>query len=319
MNTPLLVTGASGFVGSALARHLVERGFAVRGTARGASSAMPAGVHPIHAELAERTDWSAALGGVDTVVHCAARVHVMREAAVDPLAEFRRVNVEGTLGLARQAAAAGVRRFVFLSSIKVLGESTRPGRPFTPDDRPAPEDAYGTSKHEAEAALLALAAATGLEVVIIRPPLVYGPGVKGNFASLVRWVRRGRPLPFGAIDNRRSLVALDNLVSFSALCADRARSPSAANQVYLVSDGQDESTPDLVRRIARAYGARPALLPVPPALMRGAARLLGRQAAADRLLGSLQVDSAKCGQLGWRPAVTMDQQLEKMARDDASV
>lgn len=318
MTATVLVTGATGFVGGALARHLVEQGCTVRGASRTALPSSAQGIESFIVDLTEPTDWAAALRGADSLVHCAARVHVMRESSADPLAEFRRANVEGTLNLARQAADAGVRRFVFLSSVKVLGESTPPDRPFLPDSPPAPQDAYGVSKHEAEEGLRQLSAATGMQLVIIRPPLVYGPGVKGNFAALVRMVRRGLPLPFGAIENRRSLVALDNLVSFVALCADPNRSPSAAGQAFLVSDGVDESTAGLVRKIASAYGRRPLLVPLPPSLIRMAAWLAGRQAAADRILGSLQVDSSKCGRLlGWKPVLTIDEQLRKMARHDA--
>jgi nucleoside-diphosphate-sugar epimerase len=239
---------------------------------------------------------------------------MMHEKLANPLAEYRRVNVQGTENLARQAVQAGVRRFVFISSVKVNGEATSPGQPFTPADAPAPQDAYGQSKHEAERALWQVALDTGMEVVVIRPPLVYGPGVKGNFAQMVQWVRRGVPLPLGALDNRRSLVALDNLVGFIALCADPARSPQAANQTFLVADGDDVSTPEMLRRVAHAYGVRARLLPVPVGLMRGAARLLGQAAVADRLFGSLQVDASKARTLlGWTPEVTMQAQLRKMA------
>jgi len=314
----VLVTGATGFVGNALARRLAQGPFHVRGSVRQAARSLPANVEQVRGDLTSETDWSAALHDVHAVVHCAARVHVMHDTSADPLSEFRHANVAGTLHLARQAASAGVRRFVFLSSVKVLGESSAPGRPLHPDAVPAPQDAYAVSKLEAEGGLRSLAAATGMEVVIIRPPLVYGPGVKGNFAALVRWIQRGRPLPFGAVENRRSLVALDNLVSFAELCADVERSPAAANQAFLVADGADESTAELVRKIARAYGTQARLVSVPPALMRWGARILGKQAAADRLLGSLQVDSSKCTDLlGWKPVVTMDEQLKSMAAVDA--
>ncbi len=252
------------------------------------------------------------------IVHCAARAHVMNDELADPLAEYRRVNVQGTENLARQAAQAGGRRFVFISSVKVNGEATLPGQPFTPADTPAPQDAYGLSKHEAEQALWQVARDTGMEVVLIRPPLVYGPGVKGNFARMVQWVRQGVPLPLGAVHNRRSLVALDNLVDFIALCASPERSPQVANQTFLVSDGDDVSTTELLRRVAQAYGVPLRLLPVPAGLMRGAAQWLGKAAVADRLFGSLQVDATKAHTLlSWTPPVTMDEQLRQMALYDA--
>lgn len=314
----VLVTGASGFVGSALTQHLVQRGHRVRAAVR--HCAPPAGIECVQAELSPHTDWTAALEGIDTVVHAAARVHVMRDTARAPLEAFRSVNVEGTARLAEQAAACGVRRFVFLSSVKVLGESTPPDRALADDSPAHPQDDYARSKLEAEQRLLALAAQTGLEVVVVRPPLVYGPGVKGNFAALVRWIRAGRPLPFGALDNRRSLVALDNLVSLLALCADRSRSPAAANQIFLVGDGEDVSTAELARRIADAYAKRLVMLPVPPVLFRWAAAALHRQDAAERLLGSLRVDDSRCRELlGWRPVVSMIGQLRSMAQHDSAL
>jgi nucleoside-diphosphate-sugar epimerase len=225
--------------------------------------------------------------------------------------------VKGTLNLARQAAAYGVKRFVFLSSVKVNGECTLNGCAFRAADIPAPEDAYGISKLEAEQGLMDLARETGMEVVIIRPPLVYGPGVKGNFASLVRWVRKGIPLPLGVVHNKRSLVALENLVDFIALCADPERSKLAANEVFLISDGEDVSTNGLLRKVANAYSVAPRLMPIPVLWIRTVARLLGKRAVADRLLGSLVVDSSKAWDLlGWKPVVSMDEQLKNMALHD---
>lgn len=310
----VLITGASGFVGRAVLRHLQSQAIPVRPVFRNADSARLAGVAPEQAALvctlAANTDWSAVLQGVQVVVHCAARAHVMRETAVDPLAVFRAVNVQGTLNLARQAAAAGVRRFVLISSVKVNGESTVLGRPFTANDTPAPKDAYGISKAEAEAGLRAIAEQTGMELVIIRPPLVYGPGVKGNFASMLRWVARGVPLPLAAATgNRRSLVALDNLVSLIATCVQH---PSAAGQVFLAGDGEDVSTAELLRRIAQAQGQSVRLLWAPVGLLGFAARLLGKGAVVQRLLGSLQVDIAKNHQLlGWQPPVSLDEGLRR--------
>lgn len=260
-------------------------------------------------EVNGKTFWEAALNGVDVVVHCAARVHVRNEDS-DPLAGFREVNVAGTLALARQAAAAGVRRFVFVSSIKVNGESTSPGHPFRVEDSPAPEDAYGISKWEAEQGLTVLSAETGMEVVIIRPPLVYGPGVKGNFATLLQWVNKGAPLPFGAVtENRRSLVALDNLIDLMVTCTDH---PAAAGQVFLVSDGEDVSTAELLRRVGVAIGKPVRLLPVPLWMLKSGVALLGRREQAQRLLGSLQVDISRTRErLGWTPPVSLDEGLRR--------
>jgi nucleoside-diphosphate-sugar epimerase len=264
-------------------------------------------------ELGPDTDWTPALDGVDVVVHTAARVHVMHETSADPLAEFRRANVDGTMALARQAAAAGVRRLVFLSSIKVNGEGTIPGRPYRADDVPAPMDPYGVSKHEAEQALLALGRLGPMSVTIIRPVLVYGPGVKGNFLSMLRWVKRGVPLPFGAINNRRSLVALDNLVDLIVTCLEH---PAAANQVFLVSDGEDVSTSTLLRKLGRALERPARLIPVPPAIFAAAASAAGKGAVARRLLGSLQVDAEPTRKLlSWRPPVSLDQAMAVTAKD----
>lgn len=262
-------------------------------------------------DIGASTNWGPALKGVEVVIHCAARVHVMNDEASSPLAEFRRVNVEGTLNLAQQAAVAGVKRFIFLSSIKVNGEGTAPGMPYCADGAATPLDAYGISKHEAEQGLLALAAESGMEVVIIRPVLVYGPGVKANFLSMMRWLYKGIPLPVGAIHNNRSLVALDNLVDLIVTCIDH---PAAANQVFLVSDGEDLSTTDLLRRAGTALGKPARLLPVPSWMLELGANLLGRQALARRLCGSLQVDISKTRELlDWSPPVSVDDALRKTA------
>jgi nucleoside-diphosphate-sugar epimerase len=255
-----------------------------------------------------------AMSGCDAVVHLAGRAHVMNEDAVDPLQAFRAANVDASARLALLAARAGVRRFVFMSSIKVNGERTSLDCPFTPSDSPAPEDAYGVSKWEAEQALQSIAQASKMELVVIRPPLVYGPGVKGNFSRLIEWVKAGIPMPLGAVPNKRSMVALDNLVAFTVLCANFAESPRAAGQVFLVSDGDDVSTTELLHRVAKAYACKTRLIPVPTWLLSRAARLLGRSAAAERLLGSLILDASKAHKLlGWQPSVTMDEQLRKMA------
>jgi nucleoside-diphosphate-sugar epimerase/lipopolysaccharide/colanic/teichoic acid biosynthesis glycosyltransferase len=312
MSSLITVTGAAGFIGAALCVALKERGYAVRGTVRSLNSVSPvSGVeYCTIGNIGEATDWVSALSGVDCVIHCAARAHVMREHAADALAAYREVNVTGTLHLAQQAVAAGVQRFVFISSIKVNGEATLPGQPFNEECAPAPQDAYGQSKAEAEQALQALAAQTGMEVVIIRPALVYGPGVKGNFASMAKAVQRGIPLPFGALHNHRSLVALDNLVTLVLLCVDRIRTPQAANQVFVLADGEDVSTTTLLLKVAKAAGRPSRLLPVPAWLLRAGASLLGKRAVADRLLGNFQVDATKARtMLGWHPVVTMDQEL----------
>ncbi len=308
----VLVTGATGFVGRALVPRLRAGGHVVRAAVRRESSECDADERVVVGDLGPDADWRAAVDGVDAVVHLAARVHVMHDDADDPLAAFRRVNVEGTLALARAAAAAGVRRFVFVSSIKVNGEGTPPGVRYTERDAPAPCDPYGRSKAEAEAALRALSDRTGMELAVVRPPLVYGPGVKANFLRLMSWVERGVPLPFGAVDNRRSLVYVGNLADALATCVEH---PAAAGGVFLVSDGEDLSTGELVRRMARALGRDARMLPVPAGLLGGLARLAGRGAEADRLLGSLRVDaSALHDRLGWTPPFTVDAALAETAR-----
>ena len=302
-----LVTGATGFVGYAVSTELAQRKHDVRRAARNLAGS-DGGYFEL-GDIGPSTNWFGALEGVDAVVHLAARVHVMHDTEADPLTVFRAVNVEGTLNLARQAAAAGVRRFVFVSSIKVNGESTLPGQPFTADDKPAPLDAYSVSKMEAEQGLRQIAAQTGMAVVIIRPPLVYGPGVKANFAALMRAVQRGWPLPLGAVHNRRSLMALDNLVDFIVTCLSH---PQAANQTFLVSDGQDLSTTELVRGMAQAAGVPAHLLPVPVWALQAGASLLGKGDAVQRLCGNLQVDKSKARSLlGWVPPVSVEEGLRR--------
>lgn len=315
----VLVTGATGFVGTALVDRLVGVGrFDVRTAVRRKVSKLPAEVGSVVVgDLTPDTAWQQALVGVETIVHLAARVHVMRDTAADPLAEFRWVNTRGTLNLARQAAAAGVRRFVFLSSVKVNGEGTLtpspfPGGGYKASDPPAPQDAYSISKYEAEVGLQEIAAETGMEAVIVRSPLVYGPGVKANFQALMRTVARGIPLPLGAIHNRRSLVALDNLVDLIRTCVEH---PAAANETFLVSDGEDLSTTELIRRMARAMGRPARLIPVPTTVLMAGATLLGKRKVVARLCGSLQVDITRTRtRLNWSPPVTVDDALRATAR-----
>lgn len=311
----ILVTGASGFVGSALVKRLVVDGVFPKPVAavRRENFSLPKQVKSIQmGDLLPTTDWMPALQGVDVVVHCAARVHVMYDASADPLGDFRLVNVDATANLARQAAAAGVKRFVYLSSIKVNGEFTEVGQSFTADDVPAPQDPYGVSKHEAEELLRQIAAETGMDVVIIRPPLVYGPGVKANFESMMRWLSCGAPLPLAAVtQNRRSLVALDNLVDLIVTCLNH---PAAANQTFLVSDGEDLSTADLLKRMAVAMGRSARLFYVPLALLKLGATVLGRPGIYQRLCGSLQLDIAKTRQLlNWTPPISVDEGLRRAA------
>jgi len=312
----VLVTGATGFVGSELIRQLSARALGIVGCVRSADSVLPVGVERFVVDDLTKIDinWPLVLGSVDVVVHAAARAHIMHDEVLDPLSEFRKVNCDVTLRLARAAAESGVKRFVFISSVKVNGEVSDLNAPFTPDDDFIPEDPYGLSKYEAEQGLLQVAEETAMEVVIIRPPLVYGPGVRANFASMMKWMQKGIPLPFGAINNKRSLVALDNLVNFIALCADRNKSPKAANEVFLISDNEDVSTTELLRKVASAFGKRSWLIPIPVSWMTFAAKLLGKEDVAVRLFSSLQVDSSKARDLlGWKPVITMDEQLKKIA------
>lgn len=282
--------------------------FSIKAPLRSVSVDLPPSVQRCSfGELATSIDWISTLSGVDIVIHAAARVHVMKEHEVDSLAEYRRINVEGSLSLARQAVAAGVRRFIFISSVKVCGEFSQPGQPLRADDTPAPVDAYGISKYEAELALYQLAADTGLELVVIRPVLVYGPGVKANFHSMMRWVYHGVPLPFGSVDNRRSLIFLDNLIDLIATCIDH---PKAVNQTFLASDGDDVSISHLLRSLGQALGRPARLVAIPNGLLRLGGRLLSRSDMTQRLLGSLQVDISKNKQmLEWTPPFTLEQGL----------
>lgn len=331
----VLATGANGFVGRAIVERLAagsasfpwsgsrspavsllaEKGdCSVRAAVRQRCGVFPESLEQVVVgSLDGETVWRDALAGMDAVVHAAARVHVMADAAVvDPLAEFRRVNVAGTLNLARHAVSMGVKRFVFLSSIKVNGESTPAGRPFSAEDAPAPQDSYGISKLEAELGLMEIAATTEMEVTIIRPPLVYGAGVKANFLSMMQWLQRGIPLPLGAIYNKRSLVGLDNLVDFVLTCLVH---PAAANQTFLVADGEDLSTSELLRRMATALGRPAVLLPIPQSILHAFLKVSGQGAMASRLCGSLQVDISKARSiLGWRPPVSVEEGIRQTAQ-----
>ena len=302
-----MLTGASGFVGRRLSEVLcLNSEFNLtavvrRDTARAnaATLVVPSFDDPtnLHSELLQQ----------ELVIHAAARAHIMKDEVTDPLAEYRRVNVDGTLNLARQAAAADVKRFIFISSIGVNGNVST--CPFTEDDTPEAADLYAQSKWEAEQGLWEIQRETGIEVVIIRPPLVYGPDAPGNFGSLMRWAKKGIPLPLGAIHNQRSLVALDNLVDLIITCIDH---PAAANQVFLAGDGQDLSTTELLRGVARAMGKPSRLIPVPSSLLMLGATVMGKKAMAQRLLGSLQVDISKARMLlGWEPPISVEEGLRR--------
>ena len=308
----VLLTGASGFVGKGVLRRLIANGNEVTTTSRRVWNDAPSfSSHCTVDSIHGNTDWSIAVRGQKTVVHCAARVHVMNDSAKNPLEEFRAVNFHGTLNLARQAVEAGARRFIFISSIGVNGAETF-DLPFNSDDAVAPHSYYSLSKYEAEVGLLQLAEKMGLEIVIIRPPLIYGMNAPGNFGSLMRWIRRGLPLPLGAIHNQRSFVALDNLVDLIATCINH---PNAANQIFLASDGEDLSTTLLLRRMGQALGKPARLIPVPSGLLRLGAALVGRSTVAQSLCGSLQVDISKTRQLlGWTPPLSVDEGLKIAAK-----
>jgi len=311
----VLITGASGFLGSALLRRITrDSRYMTVAALRRESSNLPDGVEIVRIDdLGVDTDWRDALESIQIVVHTAARVHVMKDSSHNPLAEYRKINVEGTLNLARQAALAKVKRFIFISTIKVNGEATLPGELFTADDPPHPTDAYGISKWETEVGLRQLAVDSDMEYVFIRPPLVYGPGVKANFLSMMRWINRGIPLPLGAIDNKRSLVALDNLVDLIMTCIEH---PAAANQTFLAGDGEDLSTTELLRRMGNALDKPARLIPFPVGVLTLIVSLLGKKDVIQRLCGSLQVDISKARELlGWQAPVTVEDGLRMAAVD----
>jgi len=306
----ILVTGATGFVGRILCDQLSTSGHLVVSAVRRESGLLN---EVVVGDLGPATDWWQALAGCDAVVHLAARVHMMREDAVDPMALFRAINAEATLNLARQAAQAGVKRFVFVSTIKVSGEGR--DEPYRETDVPAPEDAYAISKWEAEQGLRRIAQETGLEVVILRPPLVYGPGVKANFLRLMQMVARGWPLPLGAIRNRRSVLYLGNFVDAIRACVEH---PAAAGQTFLLDDGEAVSTPDLIRALATAMGRPARLVPVPVGVLQLAGALMGKRAAVARLTGSLFVDSSAIrSRLGWTPPFSMEAGLAATVAESA--
>lgn len=312
----VLVTGVTGFAGPCVVEALLVRGFRVRGALREANArGLPASLERcIVGDIGEWQDWSRTLEGVDVVVHLAARVHVMRDSVADPLEAFRRANVVATDRLAQACVRAGVRRFVFASSIKVNGESTEGTRCFDERSEPAPQDPYGVSKLEAEQ-LLRSYAARGLHVTVLRPPLMYGPGVKGNMLSLIRALERGVPLPLGGVRNTRSLLGVRNFADAVAtvLAQTRAAGGGGSYQTYLLSDRHDVSTPDLIRLIACAGGWREHLPNVPTGLLRLAGTIMGRAAAVDRLCGSLRIDSSLIGrELGWRPPVAIEKGMAEM-------
>ncbi len=308
----IAVTGSTGFVGAKLVSALVLN--KVQGSLflRAKGNVIKGFNTFITPTINGSTQFMEGLHRIDCVIHCAARVHVMNDSSNDALEEFREVNTYGTINLAQQAADAGVKRFIFISSVKVNGESTELGAPFSPDDTYVPTDHYGLSKYEAEVGLRKIANETGMEVVIIRPPLVYGPGVKANFATMMKWVNRGLPLPLGGIqDNKRSLVAVDNLVDLIICCIDQ---PNAANQTFLVSDGDDISTTGLLQHMAMALNVSSRLLPIPVYWFTLAVKLMGKPAISQRLCGSLQVDISKTKTLlNWQPPYSSDECMRKTA------
>jgi len=305
----VLVTGASGFIGRALCEKILTKGWQVRGIFRTGSdlSRLPDGVEAfLIAAIDSDTNWVDALSGIDTVVHLAARVHIMDDPSVDPLVEYRKVNVEGTRCLGIAAAKAGIKRFVYISSIKVNGEGRASA--YTEDDDEAPEDPYGLSKWEAEQELHKIADKSSIEVVIIRPPLVYGPGVKANFLRLLKIVKCGIPLPLASIKNQRSFIYLENMVDAIITCINRSK---AAGHTFLVSDGKNISTPELIKQIAMAMGKPALLFSIPPFLIQLAGKFTGKSSAIDRLLDSFTIDSSRIRkELEWNPPYTMKEGIE---------
>ena len=311
----IAITGANGFIGKPLADFLERNGYCVtRIIRREESFSVNSPKNPVViCDLTKDTNWNSTLEGMDTLIHLAARVHVMRDTLDDPLTEFRQVNTNTTLNLAHQAAKAGISRFIYLSSIKVNGEETNLGHPFSENDQPAPQDAYAISKLEAEQGLYEIAKTHELDVVIIRPPLVYGPGVKGNFLRMMQWVILGAPLPFHSIQNKRSLLGLDNLLDFIGTCIEHS---AAANEVFLVSDGVDLSTPGLLHCVGDALGKPVRLFSVPQKLLEISLQIMQKRNLSQRLLGSLQINLNKANKmLGWIPPYHIEEGLKKTAQE----
>ncbi len=308
----ILLTGATGFIGKALTDELLRNNFEVIASVRNTHSSSSLRIKTIYVgDLLASTDWTSALQNIDIVIHSAARVHIMHDSSANPLEEFRQTNFYATLNLAQQAESAGVTRFVFISSIKASRQSSSPQSALKPDDTLPPDDPYGLSKYEAEQGLLDLAKKSNMDIVIIRPPLVYGPNVKGNFLSLLKFIKRGIPLPLGSIDNQRSFVALDNLVNFIRHCATH---PKAANEIFLISDGEDVSTTELLHKIAKAFNKKALLISIPTVALSFIAKLFGKEAMVNRLLESLQVDNSRAVELiNWKPIISMDSQIKKIA------
>ncbi len=310
----ILITGATGFIGQRLtAELLAQTTHRITVLTRKHKTHLPSKVRTILIDSIENiSNYAQQLSGIDVIIHLAARVHRMDDTARNTYPAYKAINMDSTLRLANQAAAAGVKRFIYISSIKVNGESTETGHPFKAEDPPHPMDPYAISKYESECALLQLSQSSGMETVIIRPPLVYGPGVKANFMKLMRLVSRGLPLPLGAVENRRSLVSIDNLIDLIRLCIDH---PDAANQVFLVSDDHDLSTTELLRCIATGMNRPIRLIPFPTPLLRLAAKLFGRNDIANRLFGNLEVDISKTKTLlGWQPVKTPEEAIRQTAQ-----
>ena len=309
----IFVTGINGYIGRNLYAGIKSReGFSVKGSVRKRSS-MDSPFYE-SGNIDGHTKWKSALQGIDVVIHLAARAHIVRDNSVDPLAEFREVNVAGTIQLANEAASAGVKRFIFISTIGVNGSIS--DEPFTENDKPNPNGAYAQSKLEAELKLKEVESLSGMEFVIIRPPLVYGPKAPGNFGRLVRWVAMGRPLPLGSIKNKRTFVAIDNLVDLIITCTTH---PAAKNQVFLVGDNEDVSTTQLLNYVAQAMGKQVFLMPVPPSVLMFFAGLLGKQQQINRLIGSLQINIDKSKSLlGWTPPFAIKNCLIQYLKTEAS-